>query len=115
MNALRLRGLLKDMPALLKANVNNNLLGTHTKEVAVAMVNGVSQVMNTSVAIATTGIAGPTGGTEEKPVGTIWIAVKINDHISVKQYKLRGTRIEFMLRAFNTAFVQFKNLVQHSK
>jgi nicotinamide mononucleotide (NMN) deamidase PncC len=79
------------------------------------MVNGVSQVMNTSVAIATTGIAGPTGGTEEKPVGTIWIAVKINDHISVKQYKLRGTRIEFMLRAFNTAFVQFKNLLQHSK
>ncbi len=99
-------------------NVDADLIqkyGAVSKEVAVAMVNGVSQVMNTSVAIATTGIAGPTGGTEEKPVGTIWIAVKINDHISVKQYKLRGTRIEFMLRAFNTAFVQFKNLLQHSK
>lgn len=99
-------------------NVDPDLIQKHgavSEEVAIAMVKGVSQIMNTTVSIATTGIAGPTGGTEEKPVGTIWIAVKINDQISVKRYKLRGTRIEFMLRAFNTAFVQFKNLLQHSK
>ena len=89
--------------------------GAVSEEVATAMVQGVSRIMNTPVAISTTGIAGPTGGTEEKPVGTIWIAVKINEHISVKRYTLRGTRTEFMLRAFNTAFVQFKNLLQQVK
>jgi nicotinamide-nucleotide amidase len=89
--------------------------GAVSKEVAIAMVEGASRIMNTPVAVSTTGIAGPTGGTEDKPVGTIWIAIKINDHISVEQYKLRGTRTEFMLRAFNTAYIQFKNLLKDIK
>ncbi len=49
--------------------------GAVSQEVAIEMVEGVKRVMSADYAIATTGIAGPDGGTEEKPVGTVWIAI----------------------------------------
>ena len=44
------------------------------EEVAIAMVKGACKALNTDYAIAATGFAGPTGGTKEIPVGTIWLA-----------------------------------------
>ena len=44
------------------------------EEVAVAMVKGAVKALNTTYAVAVTGVAGPGGGTKENPVGTIWIA-----------------------------------------
>ena len=44
------------------------------EEVAVAMVKGACKALNTDYAVAATGIAGPSGGTKEIPVGTIWLA-----------------------------------------
>ena len=44
------------------------------EEVAKQMVKGACQTLNTNYAIAATGVAGPTGGTKEIPVGTIWLA-----------------------------------------
>ena len=44
------------------------------EEVAIAMVKGACKALNTNYAIAATGFAGPTGGTKEIPVGTIWLA-----------------------------------------
>ena len=49
--------------------------GAVSKEVVVQMAEGIKKVMNTDYSIATSGIAGPTGGTEDKPVGTVWIAI----------------------------------------
>ena len=64
--------------------IKENLLGVDPQvleektavceEVAIAMVKGACKILNTDYAIAATGIAGPTGGTKDIPVGTIWLA-----------------------------------------
>jgi len=47
--------------------------GAVSKPVALQMAKGVAEKLNSSIGISTTGIAGPTGGTPEKPIGTVWI------------------------------------------
>ena len=51
------------------------------EEVAVAMVKGACKTLNTDYAISATGIAGPSGGTKEIPVGTIWLACGSQDRV----------------------------------
>ncbi len=94
--------------------VDTSLLETHgavSAEVATAMVNGVCKALKAEIGIATTGIAGPNGGTELKPIGTIFIATKFKEKISVGAYVLRGNRKDFMIRAFNTAAKQLKEML----
>lgn len=55
------------------------LHGAVSEPVARAMAEGVLRISNANVSIAVTGIAGPGGGTEEKPVGTVWIASALRD------------------------------------
>ena len=62
--------------------------GAVSEETVQEMVKGAMKSMKTSCAIATSGIAGPGGGTPTKPVGTIWIAVACYDKIVTK--KLQG-------------------------
>ena len=52
------------------------------------MVAGVAQLMQTECAIATSGIAGPGGGTDEKPVGTVWLAILIGKETHTRLLKL---------------------------
>ena len=55
--------------------------GAVSAECAMAMANGVRELLRTDVGIATTGIAGPTGGTPDKPVGLIYIALATKDYV----------------------------------
>lgn len=51
------------------------------EDVAVQMVKGACRALNTDYAISATGVAGPTGGTKDIPVGTIWLACGNEDHV----------------------------------
>jgi nicotinamide-nucleotide amidase len=75
--------------------VNEDVIRGHgavSAEVAAAMAEGVRHVSGADVALALTGIAGPTGGTQEKPVGTVYIAVAGPSGTTVKHRVFPGDR-----------------------
>lgn len=67
--------------------------GAVSEEVVIQMVKGVLQNLKTDYALATSGIMGPDGGSEKKPVGTVWIAVGNAQKIETKQFHFRFNRL----------------------
>jgi len=66
--------------------------GAVSMEVAKSMAKGVRIKSNVDIGISTTGIACPTGGSKEKPVGLVFIAVSTERNIVVKKFKFSGDR-----------------------
>jgi nicotinamide-nucleotide amidase len=66
--------------------------GAVSEEVATAMAEGARRALGVDVAVATTGVAGPDGGTPEKPVGTVCIAIAAASGSSARRYQLWGNR-----------------------
>jgi nicotinamide-nucleotide amidase len=66
--------------------------GAVSKETAIEMAGGIRKVLNTSFGISSTGIAGPTGGTPEKPVGLVYIAICGENALEYKELRLSGSR-----------------------
>ncbi len=71
-----------------------NTIGAVSEECIKAMALGVQQKLGSTYALATSGIAGPDGGTEEKPVGTVWIALAHENGVITRKLTLGGTRMQ---------------------
>ena len=66
--------------------------GAVSQETAKEMAQGVCQKFNTDIGLSTTGIAGPTGGTLEKPVGLVWIGIHFGDQTHTYECHFKGER-----------------------
>ena len=88
-----------------------------SREVAEAMALGVSERLHTDIGIASTGIAGPTGGDSIRPVGTVWLAAVWHHPEGDQRYKqlhLMGNRTENIAQAAEEALYLVIDLLQSS-
>lgn len=85
--------------------------GAVSREVVEQMASGVRAVLGTDTAISTSGIAGPDGGTDDKPVGTTWICVQYREESFAKLYRFGGTRERIIDQASNTALQLLRRLL----
>lgn len=81
-------------------------LATHgavSEQCAREMADGARRAGSTDVGLAVTGVAGPGGGTDAKPVGTVWVAVSLGDQTETRLLRLAGDRDQIRQRAAQAA------------
>lgn len=84
--------------------------GAVSRDTVVQMVQGVQRLLSTDCAIATSGIAGPGGGTPEKPVGTVWIAARYGERAHEECFHFEGDREQVIARATQSAILMLIQL-----
>lgn len=75
------------------------------------MVEGACRALHTDCAVATSGIAGPGGGTPQKPVGTVWMAWKTPSGVTTELHRFPGSRAEVIAAAAARALSRLSELV----
>lgn len=78
--------------------------GVVSQEVVESMASGVRNLMEADFGVATTGIAGPSGGTDETPVGTMWVAVASSNGVISKYFNFGKDRVNVINRATIAAY-----------
>ena len=78
--------------------------GAVSPECAREMALGARKAARSDIAVSVTGIAGPTGGTPEKPVGLVYIAFADKDGVEVRKLNLKGTRDEIRAQTCGEVF-----------
>lgn len=88
--------------------------GAVSKEVVEDMANGVSQLMKSDCALATSGIAGPDGGSKFKPVGTVWMAAKCGNTTVTELIQFPGDRGDVISAATNHVMVMLIKMLRNN-
>ncbi|MDP7005224.1 MAG: CinA family protein [Phycisphaerales bacterium] len=94
--------------------VSEELLKEHgavSSHVAKAMCLGAKQQSDSFAALSTTGIAGPTGGTSEKPVGTVYVGCTVQNETEVRSFLFKGSRKEVKEKTANAAFQLLRDML----
>ena len=73
--------------------------GSVSYQVCLAMVKNVSEIGETNMSVAITGIAGPSGGTKIKPVGLVYVGIKKSNRVEVKKYLFKNKGRAYIQRA----------------
>lgn len=85
--------------------------GAVSRETAGEMAEGAAKAAGADVAVSTTGIAGPDGGTPEKPVGLVYIGCYVDGKLAVKEYHFCGSRTEVRESTVEAALVLLKGML----
>lgn len=89
--------------------------GAVSEPVARAMAQGVRTLMGSDLALSVTGIAGPGGGTDEKPVGTVFMAVADQHSCQVERFWFGGDRSQVRQQAVDQAIIMLKEQLEGQK
>ncbi len=85
--------------------------GAVSQPVVEQMVAGACNVCHTNCAVATSGVAGPGGGTPDKPVGTVWMAARVGDVTVSRCHHFNGSRAQIIDRATTHALIMLLHLL----
>ena len=85
--------------------------GAVSSQVAMEMAQGAAEKTGADVAVSVTGIAGPDGGTKEKPVGLVYIGCRVKEKVWVEKYCFDGNRTEVRKRATKQALILMKQCI----
>jgi len=85
--------------------------GAVSESVVLEMAKNAQKILNVDCVIAVSGVAGPDGGTEEKPVGTVWIATAIKNKVIAKMHTISKYREANIMGASNVGMIQLLEML----
>ena len=88
-----------------------NKYGAVSKQIAKLMLNNLYNISKSKLCVSTTGIAGPLGGTKNKPVGLVFIGIKFGNKITILRKKYKGTRKQIQKKAIEEIFKKIYTLI----
>lgn len=88
--------------------------GAVSEPVVRAMAEGARRIASASAAVAITGIAGPGGGTADKPVGTVWVAASVGDRADARRFLFDGDRVAVREAAVRAGLEMLDSLLEAS-
>ena len=99
-------------------NISDDLIianGAVSEKVAINMAKNVLKLIKSDLSIAVTGIAGPTGGTIDKPIGLVWIAIGLKSNIFTKKFQFDGNRLEVRKKTTYEALKLANKVIKETK